>query len=223
MLINHFCIYRYSMVGVSVIDFIHTNLTAISNFLVVLVSLFIAIWGDSIKKRITAPKLILDIENEEGELTKWQDGSKVRYFHFRVINKKREPAHNALVLLTEQIEKWDGGYRTVWKGETFMHWPYPEYNEGIYKTVGPNPERADLLYVTEKKLSMSVGILPNNMKTDEGKKIDCYYKFIAKSDETVSKPLIIHVCWDGIWESGNAEMKKHLIVEKAMLPSHIAR
>ncbi|PYT66223.1 MAG: hypothetical protein DMG39_27225 [Acidobacteria bacterium] len=57
-------------------------------------------------------------------------------------------------------------------------------------------------------------ILPNNLKARwQGK---C--RFVAcvqvRSSQADSKVLRVQVSWDGLWEDGDTEMQRHLVVEE---------
>lgn len=71
-------------------------LTAIGTITVAI----IAIWGDWIKIRLTPPKLKIVSLNTRGELTSFSNGTRVIFYHLKVVNSRPwSIAKNCKVLL----------------------------------------------------------------------------------------------------------------------------
>ncbi len=181
-------------------------------------SVFVALFGEQIRNCWFGPKLTIRLNNDVGELTTIGDGKAVRYYHLLVENKRQTIARNTGVYLTQVEETWDGGKRELWSGEILMPWIFPQFSATQERSIGPKQsQRSDLITISSDVLTIQTLVAPNNLKLCWNHECNIYLKVFAKSDETVSKPLTIHIVWDGQWDTGNDEMKRHLSIKNVEL------
>ncbi len=183
-------------------------ITAIGTLLAVVVALF----GKDIRRLWAGPKLSLRLFDSKGEIIKLNNGDSALFFHLIAENKKVDVANNALVFLTRIDENWEGGKRNLWAGEVPLRWKYAEMFPFQARILGAE-QQSDLFLVNQNGLMIMTVFKPNNLQIVWEKSCNIYLTAIVKSDQANSKPLNLHIVWDGEWIDSPEEMKKHLSVE----------
>lgn len=127
-----------------------------------LLAVVMAIWGDWVRSRLAPPQLSVHLRDPDGELTKRNDGLKVRYYHLSVSNSRRwAPARNVtvyVVLLEERgpDQRWR---RTMPSGPIPLTW---QFGPSTIRLIG-QPQLCDLARVVERgDFRITTQFLPNN-------------------------------------------------------------
>jgi hypothetical protein len=177
----------------------------------------LAIWGDAIRSHLFRPTLRLDLLDPEGELI---DQTKptgeivsARYYHVKLSNSRRfrfYAAHETQVLIVRvESPGLDGQPQVVHSTPLPLFWQ----NAALYpssRTIGPEAI-ADLLYVgADHWLFLAPIVHPNNFPGHHNSPMRLWVTLQARSIETDSKLLRVEIIWDGQWDPGKEEMKKHL-------------
>ena len=188
-------------------------------------AVLVALFGDWIKAHLFSPKLNVSLRNTFGDKTKtrleWFDENGLRqsrmadsrYYHLAVSNGVRWPAATQTQVYLQRVEEPgpDGELQTTWAGEIPMEWMH----QSIYpaaRTVGP-VAYCDLCSVLEDKwLQLHTIIAPNNLEVLRKTKTTLVVSLQAKSSEAESPIARFKISWDGKWEAGDTEMKRHLVV-----------
>jgi hypothetical protein len=193
----------------------------IATFLAVLVALF----GEVARKKFFAPKLRLRFDDPKGEgttvrLTRTdavipqQKDLKARFYHLLVTNGRRwSPATQVQVLLLGVEEpRADGQFTPVWSGDIPVGWKNQEFFPPS-RTLGPN-SYIDLCSVREDGTFQLYPLFqPNNLRRVwKSERVRLRLSFQARSNESDSNVLRLEINWDGLWEDGAEEMRRHLIV-----------
>ena len=169
---------------------------------------FIALFGDSLKRRFFPPKLTLQLKSESGELTNLSlhdpvndriSMAKGRYFHLSVVNHGFSIATNTGVYITSIMLRGAGGdWHQQWNGDALLAWRngalYP-----VLREVGSTRIDADFFYLVENKwleLCVVEGARSNNIPRDSEpfrpgrwrNQIEMIVTVQAKSTESMSLP-----------------------------------
>jgi hypothetical protein len=105
-----------------------------------------AIWGERIRAAVLRPNLHLKLASNVGEITEqaMMEGDRVtellpaRYFHLRVINRRRFPAaHEVQIFMTKlEIPGPDGQPRLIYSVPLPFMWQYQELYPNPLRTIG---------------------------------------------------------------------------------------
>lgn len=188
--------------------------TAIGTIGAVLVALF----GQAFRARFFPPKLSLRLNSADGELTtRVQDGrsERVRYYHLRVSNTRRwSPAHGVHIALLQLEQPGpNGALQVIWQGDIPLGWRHQSLFP-LARTIGPDAN-ADLCSVSEgRRLRLHPLIAPFNLDLERTGPSQLALTLQARGDEVDSPALRIRVAWDGNWNAGAKEMRRHLAVEE---------
>ncbi|MBN1617836.1 hypothetical protein JW887_00640 [Candidatus Dojkabacteria bacterium] len=199
-------------------------LTALATLAVVIVALF----KDEIRNYLFPVLLKINLKNDTGELTKVDfnqpDASiggvthqsiDARYYHLIVRNESNQRTANQTQVFLKKVDELGPGgkFVSMWEGEVPMEWEH----QSIYplaRNIG-QPISCDLCSVLKPGvLRLHPIIMPNNLKATYNTETVIRLIFQAKCDEGVSKMFKIQIAWDGKWNDGDIEMKKHLIIEE---------
>jgi len=175
---------------------------------------FLALFGERIKQAWNRPELRLILD--EPTLTSHSNATeKGWYYHVKVINEKRRaPAQNVRVLLCKVMKKGpDGAWlEHKFSGPVQVMWIWPDFMPQ-YLTIGPD-EKATFCSVLEnsKTIELKLYVVPMNLPQQINIKEPTKLVFRAVSDNAQSKELPVEISWDGEWEQGVTEMKRHMIM-----------
>lgn len=193
---------------------------AIGTFAVALVALF----GEYFRSKFFPPQLQLRLLRPEGEKTcvrlssfgeeevkeRWEDA---RYYHLNVVNLRRwSPATQVQVFLMRVEEPGpDGEPQVAWSGDVPIRWRHQEVFPPA-RTVGPSAD-CDLCSVSKGKwLKIHPLVVPTNLNACRREKTILFVSLQARSNQADSPIIRVQISWDGSWEDGNQEMKRHLTV-----------
>jgi hypothetical protein len=168
-----------------------------------------AIWGEHIRASFAGPKLLLNLKNDEGDLTRITGGPDARYYHLRVVNKRSAAiARNTRVQIIS-IQRYISGAWSA-KQETYGVEPKWVFSSSSPKNIGPDALCDILSIVDGGDCVLSSYIYPNNVnlfiKAGEIARI----KAVAVAENTKSKVLTLEISWDGLWFKDGLQMKEHL-------------
>lgn len=202
-------------------DFWVNVVLAICSFLTIVMAVF----GEQIRYYLYAPKLCVELQNSKGEfitqnIIRVEDKKNLgtrdaRYYHLIVSNSRREIATDVQVCL-QKIENHgpDGNLCSIWEGDIPLRWKDQEMYSSVYKNIGPG-EQCDFCLVNEnRELKLLPLYYKNNLPYIWSEKCDVYVTVFIKYRQGSSKPIKIRISWDGLWDKGENEMMKHLIIRQ---------
>lgn len=181
-----------------------------------------AIWGERIRASLFKPQLRVMLDDPRGELTSeaititatgqvQQYTRPARYYHLSGRNSRRWPiAHDVRILLT-RLEKPDpsGIPTTVWTGEIPLAWEHAQIHF-TSRSVG-RPVRADLAVVAQDPQGSERASKPTALTARDCAK-QIWVTVVATANEAGSPALRLELAWDGQWDTGEAEMARHVVI-----------
>lgn len=196
--------------------------TAVSSLLLAAVAIF----GDSIRRKLYRPNLVLKLHSDIGSrinLTSRTGGQilmESRWFHIEVTNTARSfPFHDVKVNLIEICgPSQDGQFQSLWTGSVPTQWQHEPVSEKPFssKTVGPAC-MADVCYIKENgDFGLNLVRTPNNVRECLEKRIlfadrlKVKLVFQAVSHEGDSSPLAISINWNKVWHSADSEFRNEI-------------
>lgn len=188
-------------------------------------TVIVALFGQAFRTKFFPPRLTLQLLAAEGEKAKvrlawleqgvpkerWEDA---RYYHLQVSNKRRwSPASNVQVFLMRVEEPGpDGDLQLRWTGDIPMRWRHQEVFPPT-RPIGPSAD-SDLCSVVKGKwLELLPLVAPFNLEIKRREKCLVVLSLQARGNEADSPILRVQISWDGGWEDGAQEMKRHLVVK----------
>jgi hypothetical protein len=143
---------------------------------------------------------------------------KSRYYHLKVSNPRRkaDAVHGVSVTLQRVERKGkDGQYHETWSGDIPMVWRN-ELPGGEKKVIGTWAESDLCSAIRDKFLTLHVKVMPNDLKwryeVGHDVPIDIVVTVQARGNEVDSDVARWRIFWDGKWEDGDLEMRKHFHV-----------
>lgn len=178
----------------------------------------IAIWGDWLKAKLTPPKLKIVTLNTRGELTKFGNGRRVYFYHFKVINSRPWTiAKNCKVLLK-------GIYKELPSGQ-FQNLPLNTNPSFIWtpaeitpQTINLSKEQAfDFGFLAENASEFSpvLNIVPNNFQgfVRAGQKVR--FALQPSADNLLTeKYQVFEVAWNGNWSDSLENMMQNITIRE---------
>ena len=179
-----------------------------------LTSLFIALFGESVKAKIQRPKLIISVKNRKGVQTYDSSSqSPVRFYHLNVSNVGKIVAHNSYVALKKVSEESNGVMRDLWEGTVSLNWMNVRNEEKETRDIGATSYDCDFVCIFPNALKFALVMVPNNFHNQYNEPVNLKVVLQVLSDEAQSDEVIVNVNWDGKWDSGETEMGRHCVVE----------
>ena len=190
-----------------------------------LLAVVVALFGEKLRARWFPPILKLKILRREGEkapitrlnqqgVAEHVDDS--RYYHLQVWNKWRWPLAEQVQVCLIRIDEPgpSGNLQVVWTGNVPLRWRHQEFVP-LLQTVG-SAKDCDFCAVLKKDgaLLLMPLLVPNNLNARRQGKCSFVAWVQARSNQADSKVLRVQVSWDGLWEDGDTEMQRHLVVEE---------
>ena len=191
-------------------------------------TVIVALFGQAFRTKFFPPRLALRLVMPEGEKAKvrlewyehdvpgvaqsrWEDA---RYYHLRVSNERRwSPANNVQVFLMRMEEPGpDGDLQLKWTGEVPMRWRHQEVFPPT-RPIGPSADCDLCSVVKDKWLELLPLVAPYNLDIKRREECLVVLSLQARGNEADSPILRVRVSWDGGWEDGAQEMKRHLVVK----------
>jgi hypothetical protein len=178
----------------------------------------LAIWGEKIRNYFASPRLEFSLYNARGDLTTWQNGKKVIYYHLKIKNKRQwAPARRVRILCTAISKRApDGSFlpeRLIIPVQ--LKWPFPDRSDSLKNII--KEEICDIGFLEEhaKEFKLALYIYPNNFQgtisANEAMRID----LIASAENFESKsPYSLEIVWDGKWSPDINEMQRHLVIKE---------
>lgn len=137
---------------------------------------------------------------------------RARFYHLQISNDRRRwsPAENVQVFLIRIEEPgFDGIFQLVWSGNVPMRWRHQEFYP-LTRTIGPETD-CDLCYVTEEKwFGLLPLFVPNDLQVRRQNSCRIAASFQARSNQADSPIIRVEIAWDGLWEDGDTEIKRHM-------------
>lgn len=193
-------------------------------------AVLVALFGERIRARWFPPQLELSMPKPEGVRTPvrltWRDAEGVdhaevkdgRYYHVEVSNRARGAKATQVQICVIRVEepRADGQFEIAWTGELPLQWMLQEI-QPLTRVVGRTAV-ADLCSVVKDKwveLRPMIGVANFNArrrKEHPPAQRDFIVTLEARSAEGSSPPLRLRITWDGEWEDGDFEMRRHLVI-----------
>jgi hypothetical protein len=190
----------------------------------------LAVWGGAIRSWLFKPTLRVDLLDPGGELIaqneqRVENGQlrqrtvQTRYYHVKLSKSGRfrfPAAREAQVLITHvELPGPDGLPQMAYSVPLPLIWQYAALHP-TSRTIGPDAI-ADLLYVREddQSLRLTPMVFPNNFPGHHTTAARLWVTLQARSIEANSRSLRLEIAWDGQWDAGEAEMRRHLRVAVA--------
>jgi hypothetical protein len=192
------------------------SLVAVGTFLVAILALIIAIWGDRMRSWGFGPDLKLSLISPQGERNDLDDGSLCRNYHLRVTNtRKKAPAHNVQVFLTKIFRSSGVGSLVdkSFSGPLQLTWQFPENNP---QTLLIGPDRVCDLgqMIKGKSFELMLYLTPNSFEHHVGPNERIRMELIAVGENGSSAPIFIEIFWNGKWNDDTIEMGHNLVVKE---------
>lgn len=187
-----------------------------------LLTVAVALFGDKLRAKLFPPRLNITLRSKEGEKTQLSNAltgqflDDTRYYYILVSNARRwSPAEQTQVFLTRLEEPGPSGeLQVMWFGEIPIRWRNQEYVP-VLRTIGPDAD-CDFCRVEKKGRLVLMPLVPaNNLPTVWTEACKFVATLQARSNLKDSRILRVLVAWDGQWDDGVEEMKKHLVIESA--------
>jgi len=181
----------------------------------------LAIWGEQIRSIIgLGPKLVVKLHDPIGEVVPMMVNNRpvdyARWYHLRVRNKHKwtKAANVRITIIALSKPAADGSYTAqTLSGPLQLMWRFSEFHP-LFSNVGPD-DYCDLGNVSmngDFKLTPIVfpGNFEGTLKANQKMKVVVQ----AVADNAESEPLTVEISWDGVWEDGDFEMSRHLVVKE---------
>lgn len=196
-----------------------------------LAAVLVALFGQAFRAKFFPPKLSLTLLNPEGEKTRvhlrWQDGREIkermedcRYYHLRVSNARRWSPANQVQVQLLQVEEpaANGALQITWTGAVPLGWRHQQLYPAA-RTVGPDADVDLCSVVNDKWLEIHPLVAPFNLEVRRTQACSFVMSLQAHGSESDSPVLRVKVTWDGRWEAGTQEMRRHLVLEVLGVPA----
>jgi hypothetical protein len=190
-------------------------------------AVFAALFGDWFRSRFTflQPRLLLRLTNTRGSpsvisLTS-PDGSSrredARFYHLSVVNERRWRTATQVQVHLMRIEEpnAEGADVVVWDGDVPMTWQHQQIYPSA-RDIGPTAE-TDLCSVVKDKwvqLHVLVGAFSLERWLVRRGRFTMTLTLQARAAEIDSSQIRVKITWDGMWEPGEVEMEKHLVIRQ---------
>ncbi|MBZ5698972.1 MAG: hypothetical protein LAN18_10555 [Acidobacteriia bacterium] len=170
--------------------------------------------------KLWPPKLSLFLRSEVGEKTRYSNPAPghapdVRYYHLCVTNERSwSPARDLSVHLMRIDQPGpDDKFQIKWSGDV----PICCRDQQIYplkQTIG-SPIEYDICCVGKNPCVLRILpiIAPNNLTTQWTGPVKINLLLQVKCSENSSARASVQISWDGTWDDGDAEMKKHFKIK----------
>jgi len=195
-----------------------------------LTAVIVALFMRELRAKFRPPKLVVELSRENGlavtahlfppgqAIPVEYKPEKSRYYHLKVSNPRRkaDAVQNVTVtLLGVERKQTDGQYHPMWTGDIPMAWRNDM--TGVEKKVVGTWAESDLCSVVRDKfLDLHVKVMPNHLKwryeVGEDTPVDIIVTVQARGNEVDSEVSRWRIFWDGQWEDGDVEMRRHLHV-----------
>ena len=187
----------------------------------VVTALFIAVFGERVKRHLNPPDLNLSIENSKGVFVpRDETNPDVRWYHLHITNNRRtSPANDIRVYLRKLEESRQGNFVTLWEEPM----PLTLRHEASFRQRGivGRPRDSDFINIAfhEEKigpkpvLAFPVIRPPRNIQVEFEQATHLRATVFVDSVEKESKDFVFDIHWNGLWNEGNDEMAKNLQVK----------
>lgn len=178
----------------------------------------LAIWGNFFKFKIAAPKLSIVPHNLRGTVTSFTNGSRVIYYHLKVINSRPwSTAHNCQVILKSIAKRLPNG--------TFNNVPLPVCPSFVWAPAQITPPLIDLsteqtfdfvnLVQGDTKVNPVLTYYPNNVDAFI-RQNECFRFALEINAEGFksTKLNVFEVAWNGQWTDNLDTMSNNLTIRE---------
>ncbi len=189
-------------------------LTAVGTIAVVI----IAIWGDWLKIKLTPPKLKIEFQNIRGELTSFGNGTRVIYYHLKVVNSRPwSTAKNCKVLLkaiSKELPSGEFQNQALNTTPSFIWTPAEITPHSITLT---QEHAFDFGFLAEgaKEFKPVLSLTPNNFQGFVKERQKIRFSLQPSADNYLSiKFQVFEVAWNGEWSDNMDTMCQNLTIRE---------
>jgi hypothetical protein len=180
----------------------------------------IAIWGDWIKTKLTPPRLKIIALNTRGELTKFSNGTRVIFYHLKVINSRPWTiANNCKVLLKAVSKELPSGQfqnQPLNTNPSFIWTPAEITPQAIYLA---KEQAFDFGFLQEngQEFRPVLNIIPNNFQGFVKANQKIRFSLQPYADNYISeKYQVFEVAWNGNWSDNMDTMAQNLTIREIL-------
>jgi hypothetical protein len=178
----------------------------------------LAIWGEQIRYYVAGPKLRIRLHDPEGGLTTFTNGSKARYYHLKVENRRpHAPATRVKIMMREYHSCGpDGNFiRDAAHIPIQLEYAFPnDPNHDPRPTIGSSV-LCDIGLVREgDNFRFTTYIIPNTFKNviKPNERVRIFVR--AEADNALSNKLGFEIAWSGNWKEDTQQMAKNLVIRE---------
>jgi hypothetical protein len=176
----------------------------------------LAIWGEQIRHRVAGPKLRLRLHDPEGGLTTWTNGTKVRYYHLYVENRRpHAPATRVKVMMREYSSCGPHGkfIRDANHIPIQLQYEFPNLpNHDSRPTIG-SATLCDIGFVTEREdFRFATYFVPHTFKSVLKPNERVRILVRAEAENALSNEILLEIAWSGVWKEDTLQMAKNLVI-----------
>jgi len=184
----------------------------------------VALFGEAFRAKFFPPRLTIQLADVLGEAARVSIPSPgggapsvgdARFYHLRVRNTRPwSPARDVRVVVLRVEEPGpDGRLQIRWTGDIPLGWRHGNVLPFL-RVVGPDTY-ADLCSVVRGKwLQLLMLIVPSVLELPKSEATNMVVSVQAQATETTSNILRVRISWDGGFDTGAQEMRRHTTVEE---------
>ncbi len=178
----------------------------------------IAIWGDWLKAKLTPPKLQIVPLNTRGELTQFGNGTRVIFYHFKVINSRPWTiAKNCRVLLKGIYKELPSGQfqNLALNTNPSFIWTPAEITPQVINLAKEHAFDFGFLAENASEFRPVLNIVPNNFQgfVRAGQKVRFCLQPSADNFLT-EKYQVFEVAWNGQWSDNLDNMTQNISIRE---------
>jgi len=180
-------------------------------------AVIVALFGDWLKNRIFRSILSAEVIDPNGELTNWTNGTRVIYYHLKIINLRQSILVNQCRVFLKEISKKNNNQQFVKLPlivPPTLQWAPAESSPQALDFI---TERVlDIGYVTEGSDTFFLSIFPkfNNFKGYIKANETFRYTLEILSNNSKTKIVTLEISWDGTWHENPVDMSEALRITK---------
>ena len=198
----------------------------ILTLLIAVTAVLVAIFRDWFRVKLFSPNLSVTLDRQQGYLADidllWsdEDGThhsrkeKARFYHLNVKNTRRwsKAQQVQLFLVAVEVHGEGGTVQESWTGNIPLRWRYQESNP-LVQTIG-HEAQCDLCTVVRGKwLELNPLFRPDELPGPWKDAVTVHLSLQLRSLEIDLEPMKIGLIWDGKWEDGEIEIKRHFMLK----------
>jgi hypothetical protein len=179
-------------------------------------AVIVAVCGDRIRLCLFKPTIRINEHAPDKNKITTSDGvqpvlnEELWYYHLAICNKRKTPAKNTIVYLTQIEEVISKKTKIlVWEGEIPLTWHYGFLYKYMSRDIG-SEQICDIISIGETSgIQVMTMVKPNNMPKYGNQEVHLNLTIKVKSDQTIVKAEI-GIKWNGEWHGEKDKMSKNI-------------